>query len=156
MIQQRLEWRPRRALVLGAGQIGLLATLTLRMLGWDVVTAARKARGSRKALIAEQSGAQYHSVADTPILELARQGERFDLIFEATGSSEAAFNSIHALAANGVLCLTSVTGGSLAKPLPIDRINCDLVLGNKLVFGTVNAGRADFSEGLSFMKPVEK
>ena len=91
-----------------------------------------------------------------PYSGIGAQGHRFDLIFEATGSSEAAFNSIHALAANGVLCLTSVTGGSLAKPLPIDRINCDLVLGNKLVFGTVNAGRADFSEGLSFMKPVEK
>lgn len=156
LIQQRFEWRPRRALVAGAGPIGLLATLTLRMLGWEVLTAARKAPGSPKALIAGSSGARYHSVAETPLLELAGRGERFDLIFEATGSAEAAFDSVHALAANGVLCLTSVTGGASAKSLPIDKINCDLVLGNKLIFGTVNAGRTDFIEGLSYLERIDK
>lgn len=34
-IQHRLKvWRPQRAAVLGAGTIGLLATLILRLRGW--------------------------------------------------------------------------------------------------------------------------
>lgn len=156
MIQKRLDWGPKRALVLGAGPIGLLATFTLRMLGWEVTTAARKPSGSQKAKIAEASGAKYHSVVERPLVELARSGTAFDLIFEATGSAQAAFDSIHCLAVNGVLCLTSVTGGGGSKSIPIDRINCDLVLGNKLIFGTVNAGRVDFTDGLAYLEKIEK
>ena len=41
-IQRRLRvWRPRRAAVLGAGTIGLLATLVLRLRGIEVTTFAR-------------------------------------------------------------------------------------------------------------------
>ncbi len=156
VIQKRLDWRPKRALVVGAGPIGLLATLTLRMLGWEVVTAARKAQGSPKALIAGSCGAKYQSVAEVPLLESARLGERFDLVFEASGSAQAAFDSIHVLATNGVLCLTSVTGGTTEKSVPIDKINCDLVLGNKLIFGTVNAGKTDFIDGLAYLERIDK
>jgi len=51
----------------------------------------------------------------------------FDFIFEATGSAECAFDALHALAVNGVLCLTSITGGSFMKSVPVDRLNYDLV-----------------------------
>lgn len=156
LIQRRLDWSQKRALVLGAGPIGLLATLTLRLLGWEVTTAARKPSGSQKAKIAESAGAKYLSVVERPLLELARGANAFDFIFEATGSAAAAFDSIHGLAVNGVLCLTSVTGGNTAKSIPIDKINCDLVLGNKLIFGTVNAGRVDFLDGLSYLERIEK
>src|SRR6185312_8237390 len=38
-IQRRLRvWRPRRAAVMGAGTIGLLATLALRLRGLEVTT----------------------------------------------------------------------------------------------------------------------
>ena len=44
-IQRRLRvWRPRRAAVLGAGTIGLLATLVLRLKGIEVVTFGRSPR----------------------------------------------------------------------------------------------------------------
>src|SRR2546430_2749705 len=42
-IQRRLKvWQPRRALVLGAGTIGLLAALVLRLRGLEVVCASRR------------------------------------------------------------------------------------------------------------------
>ena len=42
-VQARLElWEPRRALVTGAGTIGLLATLALRLRGLDVTTYSRR------------------------------------------------------------------------------------------------------------------
>ena len=44
-IQRRLKvWRPRKAAVMGAGTIGLLATLVLRLNGLDVTTFGRTAK----------------------------------------------------------------------------------------------------------------
>jgi threonine dehydrogenase-like Zn-dependent dehydrogenase len=49
-IQRRLRvWRPRRAAVLGAGTIGLLATLVLRLRGFDVTTFGKTPRPNRNA-----------------------------------------------------------------------------------------------------------
>src|SRR5438034_8081164 len=46
-IQRRLKvWKPRKAAVMGAGTIGLLATLVLRLRGLDVTTFARRDRKS--------------------------------------------------------------------------------------------------------------
>ncbi|MDD5305649.1 MAG: alcohol dehydrogenase catalytic domain-containing protein [Elusimicrobia bacterium] len=156
LIQKRFQWEPRRALVVGGGPIGLLATLALRALGWEVVTAARKRGTSAKSAVVAAAGASYHSVGDASLLSLAEGGAAFDFIFEASGSAEAAFDSMHLLALNGVLCLTSITGGSALKTVPSDRLNRDLVLGNKVVFGVVNANRQDFVEGLAYFELIEK
>src|SRR6266568_3491776 len=54
-IQRRLKvWRPRRAAVMGAGTIGLLATLALRLRGIDVTTFARNAKPNLNAELLEQ------------------------------------------------------------------------------------------------------
>ncbi len=155
LIQKRFQWEPHRALVTGAGPIGQLATLYLRALGWEVVTAARKPKDSDKARRVAAAGATYHSVGEAPLLSLSG-GKPFDLIFEATGSAEAAFDSIQLLAANGVLCLTSITGGDASKSLPVDRLNTGLVLGNKVIFGTVNANKQDFIDGLADFELIER
>lgn len=155
-IQGRLLWEGRRALVLGAGPIGLLATLALRVRGWDVVTMARRPRGTAKAAIATAAGATYVSSAEVPVSNISECEAPFDFIFEATGSAECAFDSLHALAVNGVVCLASITAGSRMKSVSVDRLNYDLVLGNKLIFGTVNAHRQDFTDGLSQMERIEQ
>jgi threonine dehydrogenase-like Zn-dependent dehydrogenase len=156
LVQKRFQWEPRRALVIGAGPIGLLATLALRSMGWTVVTAARKPGKSAKSAIVEAAGAFYHSVGELSLLSFAESGHSFDLVFEASGSADAAFDSIHLLALNGVLCLTSITGGNAVKSIHSDRINRDLVLGNKVIFGVVNANRQDFVDGLAFFERIEK
>ena len=48
----------------------------------------------------------------------------------------------------GVLVLASVTGGDREHSVPVDKINLDFVLGNKLVVGTVNANREYFEAGV--------
>lgn len=146
-IQERLRWSPRSALVLGAGSIGLLATMLLRAGNIPVRTVARSPRGCLKSKIAESCGASYSDVNGTPLAELAGAG-RFDLIIEATGSSKAAFDAIGLLGTNGVLCLTSITGGAGSLEIPADKLNLELVLGNKLVFGTVNSNRKHFQQGI--------
>jgi threonine dehydrogenase-like Zn-dependent dehydrogenase len=100
-------------------------------------------------------GARYESTAATPIVEGARRYGPFDLIFEATGASSVVFASMQALGKNGVLVLSSVTGGDRMFEVPADRINLEFVLGNKVMVGTVNANREYFEMGVKDMTHAE-
>jgi threonine dehydrogenase-like Zn-dependent dehydrogenase len=148
-IQRRLRvWKPKRAAVLGAGTIGLLATLVLRLRGIEVVTFGRNARPHLNSDLIEELGAKYVSTADVAVREYAEQNGAFDIIFEATGFSPIVFDAMQALAKNGVLVLSSVTGGDRKVEIPADKINLDFVLGNRVVVGTVNANREYFESGV--------
>jgi threonine dehydrogenase-like Zn-dependent dehydrogenase len=150
--QRRLRvWRPRRAFVTGAGQIGLLTTLVLRLRGLDVYTLARSPAPTLNAKIVEGFGAHYISTSQTSMHKLAQQVGRPDLIVEATGSSEVAFRAMEVLGLNGVLVWTSITGGQKSIEVPADRINLDWVLGNKLLVGSVNGNREHFALGIHDM-----
>src|SRR5438128_1345809 len=52
------------------------------------------------------------------------------------------------LGKNGVLVLSSITGGERKAEISSDRINQSFVLGNKVMVGTVNAAPADFRSGV--------
>src|SRR5207253_5517876 len=111
-IQRRLRvWRPRRAAVMGAGTIGLLATLVLRLRGLQVTTFGLSRKPYLNSDLIEAIGARYESTADVPIPDGGRKYGPFDLIFEATGYSPVVLDSLQALGKNGVLVLCSVTGG---------------------------------------------
>jgi len=155
-IQRRLKvWKPRKAAVMGAGTVGLLATLVLRLRELAVTTFARSTKPHLNADLIEELGASYISTKETPILEAARQHGPFDLIVEVTGNSSVVFDSMHALAKNGVLVLASVTGGDKMISIPADRINLDFVLGNKVMAGTVNANREHFEAAVRDMSHAE-
>jgi threonine dehydrogenase-like Zn-dependent dehydrogenase len=155
-IQRRLKvWKPRKAAVMGAGTIGLLATLVLRLRGLDVTTFARSTKPYLNADLIEQLGARYISTKDTSILDGAKEHGPFDLIFEGTGNSSVVFDSMQALGKNGVLVLSSVTGGDKKIEIPADRINLEFVLGNKVMVGTVNANREYFELGVRDMAQAE-
>ncbi len=155
-IQRRLRvWRPRKAAVMGAGTIGLLAALALRLRGLEVTVFGRTAAPYLNSDLVHDLGGRYFSTVTTPILEGARRYGPFDLILEATGASAVVFESMRALAKNGVLVLTSVTGGDRMVEVPADRINLEFVLGNKVMVGTVNANREYFETGVKDMAHAE-
>lgn len=148
-IQRRLKvWRPKRAAVLGAGTIGLLASLVLKLRGIDVVTFGKTPRPYLNSDLIEELGAEYVSTSDISVTEFAVKNGGFDLIFEATGYSPIVFDAIQALGKNGVLVLSSVTGGERTSEVPTDKINLEFVLGNKVMVGTVNANREYFESGV--------
>ena len=73
-IQRRLKvWRPRKAAVMGAGTIGLLATLALRLRGIDVTTFARNPKPNLNAELIEAVGARYMISQELPIKEGAQK-----------------------------------------------------------------------------------
>jgi threonine dehydrogenase-like Zn-dependent dehydrogenase len=140
---------------MGAGTIGLLAAMALRLRGLEVKVFGRTARPYLNSDLIEALGARYLTTVDVSILEGARRHGPFDLIFEATGSSSVVFESMQALAKNGVLVLSSVTGGDQMIQVPADRINLQFVLGNKVMVGTVNANREYFELGVKDLAQAE-
>ncbi len=147
--QRRFKiWRPRKAAVLGAGTVGLLAALSLKMRGLEVTSLGRQRGPSTNLALLDQLGVRYVSTQDCGIREAASRYGPFDLLFEATGSSAVAFEAMESVGKNGVLVLASVTGGTGHQTIPADKINLDFVLGNKLVVGTVNANREYFEAGV--------
>ena len=155
-IQRRLRiWKPRRVAVMGAGTIGLLATLILRLRGLDVTTFALTKKPYLNSDLIEAVGARYVSTQETSIPDGAAKYGPFDLIFEATGYSPVVFDSMRALAKNGVLVLSSVTGGDRRIEVPADKINLEFVLGNKVMVGTVNANREYFESGVRDLSQAE-
>jgi len=147
--QRRFKiWRPKKAAVLGAGTLGLLAALSLKMKGLDVTSFGKQTGPSQNLDLLAQLGVRYISINDLSIREAAKRYGPFDLMFEATGYSPVVFEAMESLGKNGVLVLASVTGGERQHPIPADKINLDFVLGNKLVVGTVNANREYFEAGV--------
>lgn len=155
-IQRRLRvWRPRKAAVMGAGTVGLLATLVLRLRGLEVVTLGRTPKPYLNSELIEAIGARYETTVDLPIVESAKKYGPFDIIFEATGASSVVFESMQVLGKNGVLVLSSITGANKMIEVPADKINLDYVLGNKVTVGTVNANREYFEMGVKDMAHAE-
>src|SRR5687768_54081 len=80
-IQRRLRvWRPKRAAVMGAGTIGLLATLVLRLRGLQVTTFGLTRKPYQNSDLIEAIGARYESTQDVTIADGAGRYGPFDLI----------------------------------------------------------------------------
>ncbi len=157
-IQRRMVWEPSRAVVLGGGPLGLLATMLLRNRGLETYTVGREDEGAdspMQRLLAEMGSVYLDSRVD-PIKELGSNLGRIDLIFEATGNSAVVFDALQALGANGVMCLTGLPGGDAQREVAADEVSREMVLGNKVVFGSVNANRRDFEKGVERLGKVRQ
>jgi len=155
-IQRRMRvWRPVRAAVLGAGTIGLMTALALRLRGLEVVVYSRRPAPYRNSELLGAIGATYLSSSDTTLDALSDVAGSLDLIVDASGFSPLALGAARVLGKNGVLVLASVTGGKATAELPTDVINEGFVLNNKVMVGTVNAHRDDFVTGVEDLLRAE-
>lgn len=155
-IQRRLKvWEPRRAAVLGAGTISLLAALAMRMRGLDVTCYSRRKAPYLNSDLIEELGGHYVTSSERSFAEASQMHGPFDIVLEATGFSPLVFEAMEVLAKNGVLVLASVTGGDRKVEVNADRINQSFVLGNKVMVGTVNASRADFRSAVDDLIKAE-
>ncbi len=150
-IQERLKiWRPKTAAVLGTGNVGLLTVMALRMRGYEVHGFGRNPRtGYLNAELCEAIGATYDSTEDVSVKDSTKKYGEYDLVFECTGFSPIIFDAMQSLNENGILILSSVTGGDRkTDAVPSDKINQMFVLGNRAMVGTVNANREHFEMGV--------
>ncbi|MBI2997329.1 MAG: glucose 1-dehydrogenase [Deltaproteobacteria bacterium] len=158
-VQQRLPWScptaPRqekayrhRAIVLGAGPVGLLGAMTLVASGFETYVYSRELPPNPKSSLVESFGATYVSSQSAPIEKLARQVVNLDLVYEATGASSLSFETMKYLGTNGIFVFTGVPGRKAPIEVDTDLIMRNLVLKNQVVFGTVNAGRDAFEAAI--------
>jgi threonine dehydrogenase-like Zn-dependent dehydrogenase len=144
-VQSRIRsWNPTTAVVYGAGPIGLLATLVLRVNGLDVSTIDIKPEPNRNAEIVRGCGAVYLEAGKSETGSLKRDLPNVDVIVECTGSSAPLVDAMRLLGNNGVLVLLSGTGGTAERSFPADKIYREFVSGNKVMVGSVNSSLADF------------
>jgi threonine dehydrogenase-like Zn-dependent dehydrogenase len=151
LIQRRTGLAPRRALVTGAGPIGLLAALCLRGRGIAVDVLDQRPAGSPKAEIARAAGAGYIDDSKTP-LEQATDGTFYDLVLEASGYAPLVFRALRRLGRNGAMVLTGVTAGHHKIELDVDALNQEMVLENQVLVGSVNAARQHYEAAVRDLK----
>ena len=142
------EWLHHRALVLGAGPVGLLGAMALVVAGFETHVYSREAAGSEKAQLVEAFGAKYLSAETHAVEKLGEQIGGIDLVYEAVGASSLAFEVMKYLDMNGVFVFTGVPGRKAPVAVDTDLLMRNLVLRNQVVFGTVNAGRDAFEAAI--------
>jgi threonine dehydrogenase-like Zn-dependent dehydrogenase len=132
----RQPWQLERALVLGAGAIGVLMTYLLRLANVEVWTASLEPGNE----LVEQSGARYVSTPDTDLSELGR----FDLVIEAAGDAQLMAQTLGLLRRSGVACLLGIDPRKQTVELDGPVLGVDTILENRVLVGSVNAQRRDW------------
>lgn len=150
LIQQRLPWTCpvgdgtpsdycHRAVVLGAGPVGLLGAMALRVAGFDVTVYSRSRTHDENNPIVSAIGAKYLAAETHTVDDLANAVGAIDVVYEAVGASNVAFDVIKHLGPNGIFIFTGVPGRHGAIKVDTDFIMKDVVLRNQVILGTVNA-----------------
>ena len=142
------EWLYQRAVVLGAGPVGLLGAMALVVAGFDTYVYSREAATSERARLVESFGGKYISAETHAVEALAEQVGGIDLVYEAVGASALAFEVLKYLDTNGVFVFTGVPGRKSPVAVDTDMLMRNLVLRNQVAFGTVNAGRDAFEAAI--------
>jgi threonine dehydrogenase-like Zn-dependent dehydrogenase len=136
-IGRRALWEPRRALVTGAGPIGLLAALMGVARGLEVHVLDRATGGPKPGLVRDLGATYFNG----PVSELCREA---DVIVECTGVGELVLEAMSCSAPGAVVCLTGVSSGKHTLRVDAAALNRRMVLENDVVFGSVNANRRHY------------
>ncbi|PZG95249.1 theronine dehydrogenase [Streptomyces sp. NTH33] len=148
-IFHRASWRPRVALVTGAGPIGLFAALLAVQRGLQTHVLNLSDRGPKGQLVADL-GATFHTgdVRDVGVVP--------DVVIECTGAGPLVFALTKIVAPDAVVCLTGISSGRRAAEVGLDEVNRELVLENTVVFGSVNAGRRHYQQAADALARADR
>lgn len=161
-IQQRLPWACpapsgsapascRRAVVLGAGPVGLLGAMALRVSGFEVTVYSRSPKQEEKNAVTTAIGAGYIAAETHTVEEMAKTVGPIDVVYEAVGASSLAFDVIKQLGANGIFIFTGVPGRRGPIEVDTDHIMRDMVLNNQAIVGSVNAPPQAFQSAIAHL-----
>ncbi len=158
-IQQRLPWidpnapvqmrgKGLKAIVLGAGPVGLLGAMVLVAAGFETYVYSRAKVPNPKADLVEVIGGNYISSETTSVEQLAEQIGTIDLGFEAAGASQIVFDVMRVLGTNAIFVFAGVPDPKAPTRVDTERLILDHVLKNQVVLGTVNADKAAFEAAI--------
>ena len=149
------DYRPK-ALVLGAGPVGLLGAMSFIEKGFDTYVYSRSRKPNEKNPIAEAIGAPYIAAEQHPPEELPEKVGHIDVVYEATGASAVSFEVLKQLGPNGVFVFTGVPGRKAPVPVDTDFIMRNMVLKNQILFGTVNAGPDAYDHAIAALQSFDR
>ncbi|MEU8246671.1 glucose 1-dehydrogenase [Nonomuraea sp. NPDC048916] len=135
----RATWRPRIALVTGAGPIGLLAALLGVQRGLEVHVLDIGDHGPKRRLVTDL-GAAFH------LGEARDMGVIPDVVIETTGHGPLVFELAELVAPDSVICLLGISPSTRREKAGLDEINKRMVLKNTVLFGSVNASPRNFGQ----------
>jgi threonine dehydrogenase-like Zn-dependent dehydrogenase len=136
----RQPWQLERALVVGAGAIGMISTYLLRLAGIDVWTASLEPSSE----LVTASGAHYVSTKETPLGDLRNETGGFDLVVSCVPDAQLMADSLALLRRSGVACLLGIDGRKQTVSIDGPVLGLDAILENRVLFGSVNAHRQDW------------
>jgi threonine dehydrogenase-like Zn-dependent dehydrogenase len=136
----RAWFAPRRALITGAGPIGLLAALLAVQRGLDTHVLDVVAEGPKPALVRALGATYHHDGVDAAVGACEP-----DVVIEATGVASVIVDALARTSAYGITCLTGVSG---PRRIGVDAgaLNREIVLDNDAVVGSVNANRRHYEQ----------
>ncbi|MCZ2401786.1 glucose 1-dehydrogenase [Paenarthrobacter sp. Z7-10] len=147
-IGQRAFYDPKVAVVTGAGPVGLLAALLGVQRGLEVHVFDRVTDGPKPDLVRDL-GAIYHT--DT----LTASGVQADVLLECTGVSSVVLEVITVHATDAIVCLTGVSSTGDKIPVDLGAVNRGAVLGNEVIFGSVNANRRHYEAAVQALHQAD-
>ena len=138
-----------RALVTGAGPIGLLGALMGAQRGLEVHVLDRATEGAKPEAV-HALGGRYHAGDVTEIAEEVQP----DVVVECTGVAELVAGAMQHTAPGAIVCLTGVAP-SRTLSVDVGALNNELVLENDVVFGSVNANRRHFEQAVKSLTEAD-
>ena len=149
-IGNRALFHPKRALVTGAGSVGLLAALMGRSRDLEVWVLDKVSEGKKPELV-KRLGARYI----TDLSQLESRGPAFDIAIECTGVPELVIEVMKRIGPGGIACLTGVSSGGRLIQLDAGSWNREIVLENGAVFGSVNANRRHYEKAAGILASAD-
>jgi threonine dehydrogenase-like Zn-dependent dehydrogenase len=145
----RSTWKPKVAVVTGAGPIGLLAALIGVQRGLEVHVFDQVVEGLKPELVAAL-GAHYHT---GPIEQSVDEP---DVVVECTGVPALVFDAIEHIGSGGVVCLTGVSPTGRELSIDAGLVNRSMVLANEGVVGSVNANKRHYEEAAASLAAARR
>ncbi|RAW45836.1 glucose dehydrogenase [Halorubrum sp. 48-1-W] len=149
------HWEPDSALVLGNGSLGLLTVAMLDSKFDRLYCLGRRERPDPTIDVIESLGATYVNSNEVSVSDVPDRHEPMDFVYEATGYAPHAFETIEALAPNGV---TALLGVPADWTFEVDggRLHREIVLHNKALVGSVNSGYEHFEAAVDSLSGLSE
>ncbi len=154
----------KNALVIGAGSIGLLASLVLVCNKVNLTCVDIEKEGGIKSNIIKMMGGQYinlkeykrrKSIVLTELRERKNMKE-IDLMIDASTNPLTCFQLVDFLKFNGIIVHLGFPQKGERYRINLGRFISSLVLKNQVIFGSVNSNKTHFEKGKYYLEQSQK
>ena len=157
--QQRLPWlaadlppdqrgRGKKAVVLGAGPVGILGTMVMLVNGFETYVYSRSQAPNPKSELVESLGAKYISCLTESVEQFAERVGEIDVVYEAIGVSKLSFEVMKIIGMNAIFIFTGIPAPHEPITVDGDTLMRNIVLKNQAIVGTVNADGEAFTAAI--------